>query len=129
MNKVILVGNLGQDGELKVLPGGQSVLSLRLATSETWKDKTTGEKKEAVEWHSCDLWGSRAESLAPHMTKGAKLVVTGSLRTRSYEKNGEKRYATNINVEDIEFAGGAKGTRAPTPAATETTADGEEIPF
>lgn len=130
MNKVILLGNIGMDGELKVLSGGQAVLNLRIATSETWKDKDSGEKKEATEWHTVELWGSRAEALAPHMTKGKKVLIEGSIHTRSYEKNGEKRYATSVKATNIEFAGGPKGSdSSPSPTSEPGSDADQEIPF
>lgn len=107
MNKVILVGNLGADGELKVLANDNAVLNFRLATTETWKN-AEGVKQEKTEWHSCALWGPRAKGLAAHLVKGTKLVVEGSIETRTYEKDGEKRYATSIKVREVEFAGGTK---------------------
>lgn len=135
MNRVILLGNLGADAELRVLNNGDSVLNFRLATSESWKDKETGEKKEKVEWHSCALFGKRAEGLAAHLLKGTKLLVEGSIETRSYEKDGEKRYATSIKVRDVEFAGGAKGGGAKANPTTEpddfgASQDGDDdLPF
>lgn len=108
MNRVILLGNLGNDAELKALGNGNSVLNFSLATSEKWKDKDTGEQKEKTQWHRCALFGKRAESLASYLVKGTRLVVEGSIEYRSYEKDGVKQYATNINVSNVEFAGGGK---------------------
>lgn len=136
MNKAILVGNLGQDAELKVMSGGDAVLNFSVATSEKWTDKQSGEKKEKTEWHRCALWGKRAEALAPHLTKGTKVVVEGKIETRSYEKDGEKRYATSIKVNELEFAGGgnkpARSDDEPyEPAAGESSGEAgdAEIPF
>lgn len=111
MNKVFLVGNVGMDGELKVTPGGQAVLNFSVATSETYVDKA-GVKQEKTDWHRCEMWGARAEKLAQYIKKGTKLVVEGSIHTRSYEKDGEKRYTTNIKVFNVEFAGGSKKSDA-----------------
>lgn len=107
MNKVILAGNLGADAELKTFDNGNSVLNFRLATTEKWKDRD-GNKKEKTNWHSCQLNGKRGESLAQYLTKGTKVIVTGSVQYREYEKEGVKRYATDIRVDDLEFTGGGK---------------------
>lgn len=104
VNKVILVGNLGRDAELRYTPGGAAVASLRLATSESWSDKNTGQRQEHTEWHSVDLWGKRAEALQQYLTKGLKIYVEGSLRTRQWEdRDGNKRYSTSIRADRIEF--------------------------
>ena len=107
VNKVILLGRLGMDAELKVTQGGQSYANFSLATSETWKDKE-GNKQEKTEWHRCTMWGDRAKNLAQYLTKGKMLYVEGSLETRTYEKDGEKRYATGVKVLNVQFAGDAK---------------------
>ncbi|HSO31708.1 MAG TPA: single-stranded DNA-binding protein, partial [Labilithrix sp.] len=96
LNKVMLLGNLGADPELKMTQSGQAVLKLRLATTETYLDKNQT-RQERTEWHSVTLWGKRGEALAKFLTKGERIFVEGSLRTSSYEKNGEKRYSTEIN--------------------------------
>ena len=107
VNKVILVGNLGRDAELRYTPRGAAVARLRLATSETWNDKNTGQRQEHTEWHSVDLWGKRAEALQQYLTKGLKIYVEGSLRTRQWEdRDGNKRYSTDIRADRIEFLDG-----------------------
>lgn len=106
--KFIAVGNLGADPELKVTQGGQSVLKLRLAVSEKYKDKN-GELQEVTEWVSASLWGKRAESLAKFLRKGDRIMIEGKLRTSSYEKDGEKRYRTDVNVNEVVLCGGGKG--------------------
>ena len=111
LNKVMLLGNLGADPELKMTQGGQSVLKLRLATTETYLDKNQT-RQERTEWHSVTLWGKRGEALAKFLTKGERIFVEGSLRTSSYEKNGEKRYSTEINATNIILAGRGKGQGA-----------------
>jgi len=111
LNKVMLLGNLGADPELKMTQGGQSVLKLRLATTETYLDKNQT-RQERTEWHSVTLWGKRGEALAKFLTKGERIFVEGSLRTSSYEKNGEKRYSTEINASNIILAGRGKGQGA-----------------
>ena len=111
LNKVMLLGNLGADPELKMTQGGQSVLKLRLATTETYLDKNQT-RQERTEWHSVTLWGKRGEALAKFLTKGERIFVEGSLRTSSYEKNGEKRYSTEINATNIILGGRGKGAGA-----------------
>ena len=111
LNKVMLLGNLGADPELKMTQGGQSVLKLRLATTETYLDKNQT-RQEKTEWHSVTMWGTRGEALAKFLTKGERIFVEGSLRTSSYEKNGEKRYSTEINASNIILAGRGKGAGA-----------------
>jgi single-strand DNA-binding protein len=111
LNKVMLLGNLGADPELKMTQGGQSVLKLRLATTETYLDKNQT-RQEKTEWHSVTMWGKRGEALAKFLTKGERIFVEGSLRTSSYEKNGEKRYSTEINATNIILAGRGKGAGA-----------------
>lgn len=108
VNKVILVGNLGADPELKHLQNGSAVLKLRLATSETYLDKDKN-KQERTEWHSITVWGKRGEGLAKFLSKGSRIYVEGSIRTSSYEKDGEKRYKTEIVASNIVFCGGKGG--------------------
>lgn len=108
LNKVLLLGNLGADPELRVTPGGQAILKLRLATSETYLDKANV-RQERTEWHSITVWGKRGEALAKILTKGSSIFVEGGLRTSSYEKDGEKRYRTEIVANNIILAGGKRG--------------------
>lgn len=107
MNKVYLIGNLGADAELKRYPTGDK-LTMRLATTEKWKDKQTGDKKEKTEWHRCVLWGPRAEKLGAHLTKGTTLFVEGRIETHSYEKDGQTKYSTEIRAIDIKFIGSSR---------------------
>ena len=111
VNKVILMGNLGADAELRQT-SSQPVLNFRLATTEKFKTKD-GEKKEHTEWHNCTLWGTRAEALAGHLTKGTQVLVGGKIRTRQYEKDGVTKYATDIHLDDLEFCGGGGGNDRP----------------
>jgi len=111
LNKVMLLGNLGADPELKMTQSGQAVLKLRLATTETYLDKNQT-RQERTEWHSVTMWGKRGEALAKFLTKGERIFVEGSLRTSSYEKNGEKRYSTEINATNIILGGRGKGQGA-----------------
>ena len=104
VNKVILVGNLGRDAEVKVTPSGQSVASFSIATTETWtKD---GEKKEKTEWHRIVLWGRQADTLQPYLTKGKQIYVEGRLETRQWEKDGQKHYTTEVKADRIVLLGG-----------------------
>jgi single-strand DNA-binding protein len=96
VNKVILVGRLGKDPEVRNLENGTSVANFTLATSESYKDKTTGEKKELTEWHNIVLWRALAEVAAKYLHKGDMIYVEGRLRTRSWEKEGVTRYTTEI---------------------------------
>ena len=105
LNRVILLGNLGADPELRVTPGGQAVLKLRLATNESYVDKNNV-RQERTEWHRVTVWGRRAEALGKFLQKGDSLFIEGRLQTSSYEKNGEKRYSTEIVANNIILSGG-----------------------
>jgi len=111
LNRVMLLGNLGADPELKMTQGGQAVLKLRLATTETYLDRNNT-RQERTEWHSVTLWGKRGEALAKFLAKGERIFVEGSLRTSSYEKDGEKRYRTEINATNVILAGRGRGGEA-----------------
>jgi single-strand DNA-binding protein len=124
VNKVILVGNLGRDAELRYTPGGAPVATLNLATTEVWNDKASGQKQEKTEWHRIVLWGKSAESLSEYLTKGKQIFVEGRLQTRKWQdKDGNDKYTTEIRADRITLlgggGGGAGGARAPqrTPAA------------
>jgi single-strand DNA-binding protein len=104
LNKVLLLGNLGADPELRVTPGGQAVLKLRLATTESYLDKSNT-RQERTEWHSITVWGKRGEALAKILAKGSSIFVEGSIRTSSYEKDGDKRYRTEIIANNIILSG------------------------
>lgn len=103
INKVILVGNVGQDPETRYMPNGGAVTNLSLATSETWKDKNTGEQQERTEWHRVTFYQRLAEIVAEYVKKGSKLYVEGRLQTRSWEQDGIKRYATDIIANDMQM--------------------------
>lgn len=139
LNKVMLLGNLGADPELRMSAGGTAVLKLRLATSEKFKGKD-GSYQERTEWHSVVVFGKRAEALGKFLSKGSRLFVDGGLRTSTYEdRDGNKRYRTEIVANDIILAGGRRdGERsqsAPTggggfdDAEYGETADDDGIPF
>ncbi|MEI9939621.1 MAG: single-stranded DNA-binding protein [Pseudomonadota bacterium] len=106
LNRVMLLGNLGADPELKMTSGGQAVLKLRLATSETYLDRNKV-RQERTEWHSVVVWGKRAEALGKFLTKGSRLFIEGGLRTSNYDdKDGNKRYRTEIVASNIILSGG-----------------------
>ena len=109
VNKVILVGNLGRDAELRYTPGGAAVATLNLATTEVWNDKG-GQRQEKTEWHRIVLWGKQAESLQEYLTKGKQIYVEGRLQTRQWDdKDGNKRYTTEIKADRITLLGGSGG--------------------
>ncbi len=103
VNKVILVGNVGKDPETRYLPSGGAVTNLALATSETWKDKNTGQPQEKTEWHRVVFFNRLAEIVNEYVRKGSKLYVEGSLRTRSWEQDGITRYATEIVANEMQM--------------------------
>lgn len=143
VNKVILIGNLGQDPEIRHLPSGDSVANVSIATSETWKDKNTGEKQERTEWHRVAFFGKLADVVGKYLTKGSKVYVEGKLRTRKWQANdGTDRYSTEVVVDMtgtmqmLDGKGGAQTQqRAPEsqPRAEQYAPapfdDDEEIPF
>ncbi len=129
INKVILVGNVGLDPELKFGANGSAVLRLRLATSDRWKDKQSGEQKEATEWHTVVFFGPRAEGLAKHITKGSGAYIEGSLRTRSWEKDGVKRYTTEVIGREFRFLGGGQQQSKPAEPADGGDFGDDDIPF
>jgi single-strand DNA-binding protein len=109
VNKVILVGNLGRDSELRYTPGGAAVATLNLATTEVWNDRSN-QKQEKTEWHRVILWGKQAESLQEYLTKGKQIYVEGRLQTRQWDdKDGNKRYTTEIKADRITLLGGGGG--------------------
>lgn len=107
VNKVILVGRLGRDPEMKAIGQGSTVTTLNIATSEQWTDKN-GQKQERTEWHRVVVWGKLAEICGKHLTKGRQLYVEGRLQTRSWEdQQGQKRYSTEIVATTVQFLGAA----------------------
>jgi single-strand DNA-binding protein len=108
INKVILVGHLGADPDLRYTASGGAVCELRLATSESWKDKG-GEKQERTEWHRIIVWGKTGEACAKYLAKGRMAYVEGRIQSRSYDdKDGVKKYITEIVASDVQFLGGGK---------------------
>ncbi|GAB4411488.1 MAG: single-stranded DNA-binding protein SSB1 [Bacteriovoracaceae bacterium] len=128
VNKVILVGRLGQDPELKYTPSGSAVCNFSLATSETWADKG-GQKQERTEWHRVVVWGKLAELCNQYLAKGRQAYVEGSLRTRSWDdKSGQKRYTTEIMANTVQFlSAGAGQGNARTDAGTPDQAGNENM--
>jgi single-strand DNA-binding protein len=109
VNKVILVGNLGRDAELRYTPGGAAVATINMATTEVWNDKS-GQRQEKTEWHRVILWGKTAESLTEYLTKGKQVYVEGRLQTRQWDdKDGNKRYTTEIRGDKLVLLGGGGG--------------------
>jgi single-strand DNA-binding protein len=143
VNKVILVGNLGRDPDVRYMPSGNAVANVTLATTGSWKDKQTGERQERTEWHNVVFYGRLAEIAGEYLKKGSQVYVEGSLRTRKWQdKNGNDRYTTEIIVGDMQMLGGrgsgagyAPGEAASRPAepavatgAAEPDFD-DDIPF
>lgn len=110
VNKVIIIGNLGADPEVKQLPSGETLCNLRVATSEVWKDKSSGEAKELTEWHRVVAYGKLAQIMGEYLRKGSKVYVEGSLRTRGYEKDGQKHYSTEIRCAEMQMLDGKSGS-------------------
>jgi len=151
VNKVILVGNLGADPETRYTPSGTAITSIRIATSESWKDKQTGEQQERTEWHRVKFFGRLAEIAGEYLKKGGQVYVEGKLRTDEYEKDGVKRYSTDIIADEMQMLGSKGGgaeagggnyekrergpARGPQPAPARNVAapaadmDEDEIPF
>lgn len=109
VNKVILVGNLGQDPETRYMPSGGAVTNITLATSETWKDKQTGQPKDRTEWHRVIFFNRLAEIAGEHLKKGSKIYVEGSLRTRKWEKQGVDMYTTEIVAKEMQMLDSRSG--------------------
>ena len=106
INKVIIVGRLGADPEMKQIGSGSTVTRLNVATSESWTDKQSGQKQEKTEWHRITVWGKLAEICGKHLSKGRQVYVEGRLQTRSWEdQQGQKRYATEIVANTVQFLG------------------------
>ena len=115
VNKVIIVGNLGRDPETRYLPSGEAVTNISVATTETWKDKASGEKKEATEWHRISFFGKLAEIAGEYLKKGSQVYVEGQLRTRKYQdkETGKDRYSTEIRADRMQMLGSRAGAGVP----------------
>jgi len=139
VNKVILVGNLGADPEVKYMPNGNAVANVTLATSESWKDKQSGEQKDKTEWHRVVFFRRLAEIAGEYLKKGSQIYIEGKLQTRKWQdKNGNDRYTTEIIANEMQMLGGrgggsaefgaASSAAAPAPAAAVDEFD-DDIPF
>jgi single-strand DNA-binding protein len=114
VNKVIVVGNLGADPETRFLPSGEAVTNIRVATTDKWKDKASGEMKEATEWHRISFFGRLAEVAGEYLKKGSQVYVEGSLRTRKWQdKDGQDRYSTEIRADTMQMLGRREGGGEP----------------
>lgn len=138
LNSVKLIGNLGKDPEVKHMASGDAVANFTLATSESWKDKNTGEKQERTEWHKCVAWRKTGEIIGQYAKKGQKVYVSGKLQTRKWQdKDGQDRYTTEIQVQDVILLsargeGGAEShaPRSPMPEEPAVAQDfDDDIPF
>jgi single-strand DNA-binding protein len=110
INKVILVGNLGQDPQTRAMPSGKTVVNLRIATTDQWRDKQTGENKENTEWHTVVMFDRLAEIAAEYLRKGSQVYVEGRLRTRKWQdKEGNDRYSTEVVANEMQMLGGRGG--------------------
>ena len=113
VNKVIIVGNLGADPETRYTPGGDAVTNIRVATTDKWKDKASGEMKEQTEWHRISFWGRLAEVAGAYLKKGSQVYIEGSLRTRKYDKDGQTHYSTEIRGDVMQMLGRREGGGGP----------------
>ncbi|MED5535027.1 MAG: single-stranded DNA-binding protein [Pseudomonadota bacterium] len=126
INKVILVGNLGQDPETRAMPDGRAVANISVATSKSWKDKNTGEQQERTEWHKVVFFDRLAEVVGQYLNKGSKVYVEGELRTRKWQdKDGNDRWSTEVVANEMQMLGGSPGSSAP---AQRTPADSAQAP-
>ena len=131
VNKVILIGNLGKDPEVRFTANGRAVARFPIATSEVWND-ADGNRQERTEWHNIIVWGKQGETCGQYLAKGRQIYVEGSIRSRSYDdKNGIKRYVTEIVARTVRFLGGGGGTRVATEMGGEMATDvpGEAPPL
>ncbi len=135
VNKVILIGNLGKDPELRYTPGGQAVASFPLATSEKWRDKE-GVMQDNTEWHNIVVWGRQAETAKEYLAKGRQVYIEGRIQTRSWEdKDGNKRYTTEIVALRVQFlgsrgsGGGGGGEMPPDAPQPDLAEEDDDLPF
>ena len=133
INKVILVGNLGQDPETRQMPSGGAVTNISLATSANWKDKQTGEQKEQTEWHKVAFFGRLAEIAAEYLSKGSQVYVEGKLRTRKWQdRDGNDRWTTEVIADEMQMLGGLAQKTETQPKPSEMnpqTFEDDDIPF
>ena len=129
INKVILVGHLGNDPETRYMPSGGAVTNLRIATSESWKDKNTGDQQERTEWHNVAMFGRLAEISAEYLRKGSQVYIEGRLRTRKWEdRDGNDRWTTEVVANEMQMLGGRPGSGAPAKTGSESTSASAPIP-
>jgi single-strand DNA-binding protein len=125
VNKVILIGNLGKDPEVRYSPNGGAVTNITLATSESWKDKNTGEKQEKTEWHRVVFFGKLAEIAGEYLKKGSQVFIEGRLQTRKWQdKEGKDRYTTEIVAGEMQMLGSREGRGAPAPDFDQSADEG-----
>ena len=130
VNKVILVGNLGADPETRYLPSGDPVTNLRLATTDSWKDKASGEKKESTEWHRVVLFRRLAEVAGQYLKKGSQVYIEGRIRTRKWQdKDGQERYTTEIEAEEMKMLGSRQGQGEPSYGGAKPAAAAKKPSF
>lgn len=127
INKVILLGNVGAEPEVRALDGGKKVARIRVATTERYTDQQ-GNKQEQTEWHSVTLWGGLADVADKYLHKGSQVFLEGKIRTREYEQNGEKRYATEIIANDMKLLGRPKDANE-APAVAHTPGYSDNLPY
>lgn len=128
VNKVILIGHLGQDPQQRAMPSGKAVVNLRIATTDQWRDKQTGENKESTEWHNVAMFDRLAEIAAEYLRKGSQVYIEGKLRTRKWQdKDGNDRYTTEIIANEMNMLGGrGAGERGAVPSQDRSRDRGEE---
>lgn len=129
INKVILVGNVGADPEIRAIDGGIKVARIRLATTERIYNKEKNETKELTEWHNVTLWRGLAEVVDKYIRKGSQIYIEGKLRTREYDKNGVKCYATEIVAEELKMLGKREGVSQSAPAPAPAPAPVDDFPL
>ena len=134
VNRVILIGNLGKDVELKYMPSGDAVCNFSIATTDSWKDKTSGEKVEKTEWHNIVMFKRQAEIAGEYLKKGSQVYIEGKLKTRKWQdKNGNDRYTTEIEARDMQMLGSQSsqaGQSRAAPAQNNAGGDfSDSIPF
>ncbi|OGR12371.1 MAG: single-stranded DNA-binding protein [Desulfobacterales bacterium RIFOXYA12_FULL_46_15] len=111
LNKVMLIGNLGRDPEIRYSQQGLAVVNFSIATSEQWTDKTSGDKQEKTEWHNIVVFGKQAETCEKYLSKGSQIYVEGKLQTSTYEKDGQTHYMTKVVASNFMFLGGKQDTK------------------
>lgn len=135
VNKVIIVGNLGRDPEVRYMPNGDAIANITVATTDKWKDKASGEQREATEWHRISFFGKLAEIAGQYLTKGSQVYVEGKLKTRKYtDKDGVEKYSTEITADSLQMLGSKQegGKPAAKPLAKQqrqSDVHDDDIPF